>query len=62
MRDRTKIISITAIAGLVLASLAVVLRILSRIKSGQPGMDDWAIIAAMVCQQSKDMPPKLTIM
>jgi hypothetical protein len=57
LRDRTKIISITAIVGFVLASLAVMLRILSRIKSGQPGMDDWTIIAAMVRQQSKDMPP-----
>jgi hypothetical protein len=53
LRNRTNTVSITAIAGLVLAILAVLLRLLSRMKSKQPGMDDWTIIVVMVCRQSK---------
>jgi hypothetical protein len=48
LRNRTKTVLITAIIGISLALLAVMLRLLSRMKSGRPGMDDWTIIVAMV--------------
>ncbi|KAH6712154.1 hypothetical protein BKA61DRAFT_633583 [Leptodontidium sp. MPI-SDFR-AT-0119] len=47
LRNRTNIVSITAIVGVSLALLAVILRFLSRMKSRKPGMDDWTMIIAM---------------
>ncbi|KAH6704158.1 hypothetical protein BKA61DRAFT_560083 [Leptodontidium sp. MPI-SDFR-AT-0119] len=47
LRNRTNIVSITAIVGVSLALLAVMLRFLSRMKSRKPGMDDWTMIIAM---------------
>ena len=36
-------------------------RLLSRMKSGQSGIDDWTNIVAMICQQSKIPSQQLTI-
>ncbi|KAH6699944.1 hypothetical protein BKA61DRAFT_706069 [Leptodontidium sp. MPI-SDFR-AT-0119] len=47
LRNRTNVVSITAIVGVSLALLAVMLRFLSRMKSRKPGMDDWTMIIAM---------------
>ncbi|KAK0113101.1 hypothetical protein ONS95_014805 [Cadophora gregata] len=47
IRDRTNTVSVTAIVGVSLALLALLLRLLSRIKSRRPGMDDWTMIIAM---------------
>ncbi|CZT53512.1 related to integral membrane protein PTH11 [Rhynchosporium secalis] len=46
-RNRTNVVSITAIVGVSLALLAVMLRFLSRMKSRKPGMDDLTMIIAM---------------
>ncbi|CZT07021.1 related to integral membrane protein PTH11 [Rhynchosporium agropyri] len=46
-RNRTNVISITAIVGVSLALLAVILRFVSRMKSRKPGMDDWTMAIAM---------------
>jgi hypothetical protein len=48
LRNRTKAISITAIVGISLALLAFVLRALARMTTGQFGIDDWAMTAAIV--------------
>lgn len=48
IRNRTKAVSITAIVGISLALLTFILRVLARMTSGQFGIDDWAITAAIV--------------
>ena len=57
LRNRTNTISVTAIVGVSLALLAVMLRLLSRIKSRKPGMDDWAMIIAMVRTPMLEITP-----
>ncbi|KAH6662687.1 hypothetical protein B0J14DRAFT_621822 [Halenospora varia] len=48
LQDRTKMVSITAIAGVSLAFLAFALCLLARIMTGQYGMDDWTMIVTML--------------
>ncbi|KAH7379058.1 hypothetical protein BKA64DRAFT_728174 [Cadophora sp. MPI-SDFR-AT-0126] len=47
LRNRTNVVSITAIVGVSLTLLAVILRFLSRMKSRKPGIDDWTMIIAI---------------
>jgi len=47
-RDKTNTILVTAMVGVSLSLIAVILRLLSRIKSRQLGTDDWMIVIAMV--------------
>jgi hypothetical protein len=48
LRNRTKAVSIPGIVGISLALPAFILRLLARMMSSQFGMDDWAMIVAMV--------------
>lgn len=50
LRDRTKSVSVTGTVGLSLAVLTLLLRVISRTRSKQFGMDDWIMVLAMVCQ------------
>jgi len=47
-RDKTNTVLVTAMVGVSLSLIAVILRLLSRMKSRQPGIDDWMIVIAMV--------------
>ena len=47
-RDRTKSVSVTGIVGLSIATMILLLRVISRIRNHQFGMDDGAMIMAMV--------------
>ncbi|KAG0647507.1 hypothetical protein D0Z07_6697 [Hyphodiscus hymeniophilus] len=47
VRDRTKLVSVSAIVGVSLAALTFALRLLARTMSCQLGLDDWSMIAAM---------------
>ncbi|KAJ0415818.1 GMC oxidoreductase [Aspergillus carlsbadensis] len=51
IRDRTKAVSITGLAGGALALLAFVLRIIARLPccGGKIGMDDWTMALTMLC-------------
>jgi hypothetical protein len=48
LRDRTRLVSATGIAGVSLAATTVALRVIARIRSNQFGMDDWTMVFAMV--------------
>ena len=47
-RNKTKTVSIIGMVGISLAMIAFVLRLLARTMHHQIGIDDWAMIVAMV--------------
>ena len=48
VRDRTKDISITGLVGISLALLTFLLRMLAKLINHKFGVDDWALVVAMV--------------